>query len=273
MKNTTPTMAQWFVYQDEQISGPIGIDDILKAEATDRAGKDVYVCRTDFKKWYPLRDLTHLLHAQRAFNQESAQEQASFQKEFETHLQSLRHIGQRFAGQEYQVFATPEPDTSTTTTTEAPKLAQPIIGRIEQRYYHYYLLKNRLRLGQLRHALICALWWPLTLGWYWVTWMKTCYREITWHNQATYAAAPKSLNWSWIPILHFWFLWRLVQVIYQAEPTAKKRCINRFVAMICGMIPPLAICYVQWSLNRHWRQHVRDFNTAKAALTSLHKSH
>ena len=117
---------------------------------------------------------------------------------------------------------------------------------------NYYLLKGRLRLGNLEHPLRAAFLWGLI----WHKWAVSRKNELEWHVHGCCSNKTILFRLSWIPLLHLFAGWQIAKLISSAEQQNGYQLIKQKVAMFLWIIPPLGILYMQKYINYHWDLHV-----------------
>jgi hypothetical protein len=152
------------------------------------------------------------------------------------------------------------PSPAMRKSSPAPRTPRPLIslypGSFKGRYRFF---KGKERLGALRNEfLICLILLPVTLGLYWFWWLKKGFRELLWHSfkRYDYATFLPPLGLSLIYGLHFVFVYKLAKLLVFTEKQNGYRRTSPQLATALAVIPPLAMCYVQSRLNRHWKQHI-----------------
>ncbi len=120
----------------------------------------------------------------------------------------------------------------------------------------YILLRSRLRLGQVRKgALGPLLSWIFTAGMGSIAAANRIHLEARFHLQGDLVKLPH--RWcAGLPIIAALSLVSLGKLILTLEEQNQYRATSPRVAGLLSIFPPLAIWYLQRSLNRHWYLHV-----------------
>lgn len=253
---TPPKSARWYFFRDGVVHGPNRLEALLDLDAQGTDGKDTLVCRADFQRWYPLRELSHLLKAQESHERETAREIERLHEIVARSTDDLRTSEARTARVETKTIHAP--------TSDAPKVdvASPPEAPIPEGPLGYYLLKGRLRLGLFRKPFSTAfLHGPLTLGLAWYFWLKNNLMELRWHLSSDFASDTSRLPLflAAIPGLHVYFFWKLAKLLRTTEEQHNFRRTSAVVAAFLSVLPPLAIVYLQRRINLHWTMHVNHY--------------
>lgn len=242
--------ARWYFFRDGVVNGPTNVDAILGLATHGADGKETLVCRADFKKWYPLRDLSHLLkHTER--QDEDARHEIKRLQDLVTRSLDSFATGRKVEGK--TLGKKPSP------AAKAPLPAPIQEAPIPDGPLGYYLLKGRLRLGTIRNPWVLAfLTGPLTFGLGWYFWLKNSFLELRWHLSGDFAP-PKSfppLFLVAVPGLQPYFLWKLAALLRALEEQHNYRKSSALAAALLSVFPPFAITYLQRRINLHWTMHV-----------------
>lgn len=246
--------ANWYFFQNSSVGGPSSLEQVLRLSQQGHDGRDTLICRTDFKKWYPLREISHLVKAQEDFGRDTAEEVRQFRSVTTRHMETLEHLHNQT--EKYVPVA-----TETQHRAEIEPVLQPSINVTPVRYSHY-LLRGRLRLGEVRNSFLCAwLLMPLTLGLYWYFWLKRSLADLAWHADNSFETRKMRTWLSIIPGLHIWYCYRLAHLLREAEVQNSYRKTKPLWVAFLSLIPPLAVFHLQRKMNYHWRFHVEHFNS------------
>lgn len=252
--------ASWYFFQNNSVGGPSSLDHILRLNQHGHDGKETLICRTDFKKWYPLREISHLVKAHEEFERTNAEDVRQFRSMASRHLEILEHIKD-------QTHVRPSIQIEEHTHAELDKkpqeaASQPITNLAPARYSHY-LLRGRLRLGELKNSFVCAwIMMPLTFGVYWFFFLKRSFAELSWHAHNSFDPKERVrfLGMSLIPVVHIWYAFRLAKLMREAEQQNSYRKTKPLWVACLAIVPPLAVFHLQRRMNYHWRLHVKHFN-------------
>ena len=122
----------------------------------------------------------------------------------------------------------------------------------------YFSLKGRFRLGRITNPFIALMEGLLSFGVYWWFWFSRTIKEVNWHMTGQYASKDMPRLWlAAIPFMHFFMTYRLADAVRKAEEQNHYRTIMPWFATVLAVFPPFTMFYVQGTLNRHWRLHVR----------------
>ena len=131
----------------------------------------------------------------------------------------------------------------------------------------YFVLKGRLRLGRIRSGSLQAfLFLPLTLGLYGYFWARSVASELLWHMHKRFDPPHGTLPpffTAVVPGFHIYFAYCLASLIRAAEKQNGYTRTSPALAAFLSILPPLALFYLQTSLNRHWAMHVASFSDTK----------
>jgi hypothetical protein len=125
----------------------------------------------------------------------------------------------------------------------------------------YLFIKGRHRLGTMRNSAALALvWLPITLGLWWVVWLKKGFQELLWHSfgRFDYDKFLPPLGLSLIFGAHFLYVKRLALLLSHAEKQNGYTKTSPRLAIALAVVPPFAAVYLQRRLNDHWRLHVTN---------------
>lgn len=249
--------ARWYFFQDGVVHGPNELKAILDLDLHGVDGKETLVCRADFKRWYPLRELSHLLKAQESHEKETAREIERLQEivarsvdELQTPQTKTPKVEAKTIG---KAASAPQRETEASLVPETPIPEGPL---------GYYLLKGRLRLGLIRRPFATAfVYGPLTLGLAWYFWLKHNFMELRWHLSHDFAPEKNRLPLlcAAVPGLHAYFFWKLGALLRATEEQNNYRKTSAPIAAFLSFLPPLAIVYLQRRINAHWTMHVTHY--------------
>ena len=145
-------------------------------------------------------------------------------------------------------------------STSLPQ-ALPKRTLLDQKTFDQIYVSNKasLRLGRFQNALSCSfLLFPLTLGFFWISWFQNTLLEVYWHVTGDYKLKGKipSLWLAAIPGVHFYFAYKFSLLLRNAEQQDGYRSTQPWFATWLAVIPPFYMMYMQDQINNHWRQHV-----------------
>lgn len=285
MKQTMTTNFQnWFIYDGEQVQGPFSAEHLLEASRKIPNHKMLVVSRVGLDRWYPLSQLEHLLGQTTAPITLKPLDKEELKASVERKLQEISRttaVPTPVQSRKFEPFqqtitkvepakiaATIEQDLARQTFAGAeqaepvatPKTAIASPGSLSYSpAFNYVVLRARLRLGELRSPFVAGMILGMfTFGLYWVIWYRNCVRELSWHmhNATSIKGYPSSL-FALIPIAHMMMAYYLAELIRDAENQNQYRRTSPMLAAILGIFPPFAMCYLQSSLNYHWKLHVQ----------------
>lgn len=252
--------ANWYFFQNSSVGGPSTLDHILRLNQQGHDGKETLICRTDFKKWYPLREISHLVKAHEEFGQSQAEDLRQFRSVASRHLETLEQL-------QKQTRVTPSMEVEEHTHAELEKKPEEAIRstiNLAPARYSHYLLRGRLRLGELKNSFACAwIMMPMTLGIYWFFFLRRSFAELSWHAHNSFLPKERIrfLGMSLIPVLHIWYAFRLAKLMRETEQQNSYRKTKPLWVACLAIVPPLAVFHLQRRMNYHWRLHVNHFNT------------
>lgn len=249
------TNANWYFFQNSSVGGPSSLEQILRLSQQGHDGRETLICRTDFKKWYPLREISHLVKAHEDFGRDTAEEVRQFRSVTTRHIETLEHLHQKT--EKLEVRSIPDAHLD----MESTQALLPTVNVTPVRYSHY-LLRGRLRLGEIRNSFFAAWFFmPITFGLYWFFWMKRSFADLTWHAHNSFETKKMRAFWlSVFPGLHIWFCYRLAKLLREAEEQNSYHKTRPLWVAFLSIIPPLAVFHLQRKMNYHWRLHVEHFN-------------
>jgi hypothetical protein len=272
----------WYLFDGAQVSGPHDINHLGQLKSVSPSPQKLLVTRQGYDTWYPIS------HLERWFTNSETdslkREIAAFQMEVERSAaalsgldtRSIRKVEQKQVvksdndvqrAKQHKPKNRPhqaaQPARSPLPTNYYPATQPPIVLNIDPSLptaHNYMLLKGRLRLGDLRSpglpAMLAA---ALTLGVWTAVWHGNLVREIFWHteNRVLKVNRLQSLLMM-LPFLACWSSYALAKNIRTMEMQNGYRSISPPLACVLGVLPPLAVFYIQSAANDHWLLHVKN---------------
>lgn len=168
---------------------------------------------------------------------------------------------EKVAGKAGQVIVPGATTPYQSPVTGTKSQAEPTKKQLLQ---EYFFIRGRLRLGKIRSPWATAFFGlPLSLGLFWPFWMSGLLKEVFYHA-ANRTNIPKSVVvMGFIPVLHFYGVYRTAQLIREMEMQNKYKSVSPILAAIFAIFPPFAMAYLQDAANRHWLLHARQVQTPK----------
>ena len=281
----------WYIFANGKVEGPLPADQVL-AQRFARPNPDkCLVSRNGFSRWYPLDQLSQLLHATEQQDAVTRQEIRQLEELVSNKMEKLSAqapTGSSVAAELSAKLQKKRVETTltqmtlqsvadrTTATLAKTPMAQPLaapkpapqatsiypqavpsIGSDPK--YDYYILRGRLRLGQNRNPFVHGiLLMVLTAGLYFPFWLMRSVRELSWHADNTFRPSGRlAMLLSFIPVLHLVAVVHCANVLRRAEEQNRYRATNAWLALFLGIFPPFAMMYLQSKINHHWRLHVK----------------
>jgi hypothetical protein len=122
----------------------------------------------------------------------------------------------------------------------------------------YIYTKSQLRLGEIRQPWVTGmLSIPLTLGVYWVLWVRDFSKEIAAHSSARSESGALAYLFAALPLAHMIVTYRLATKMRELERENRYVSTVPWIAALLSVFPPFAAVYLQSAANRHWFLHVR----------------
>lgn len=283
----------WYVYDNNTVAGPFTASQAFSRQQTTEDGKPVLVSRKGFTQWYALKDLAAIFNISENLGRRIAEEKGfeslrqlageqalsgvsqtplvpKIIKKQVSPVQSPTQIVQptqmasAVSMPQYRPPAPSSSDSEITPTSQAALTSKTSNAKIAKVNEHrktlqnYFFIRGRLRLGKMRNPWISAfLGVPLTLGIFWLVWMRTFLREVYMHA-ANHTTIPSSLILaSIIPGFHFYAIYKTAELVRAMEAQNGYKSVSPWLAVSFGICPPVAMAYLQDAANRHWILHAQ----------------
>ena len=234
--------SEWFLFADNQITGPFGLDEALL-----RDDEGILASRRGVKQWYPIEELiaAHREGRLREYLGDSTSAAPTAPIEQKVRVVA-KNVGVRRREQAQHSLA--------------PRVTRPQAPRIFEEkaktYQSMMQVKGRARLGQYRSLGMALLGSVATAGLYWPFWWSDARREILRHSAGNthVRLAPSVITV--LPVFHLFAAFQLAQLVREMEEDNGYVTVTPWVAAILAIIPPFAILYLQRAINRHWMLHL-----------------
>lgn len=281
----------WYIYKNGEVLGPLSANETFskshslspsQTSPVTQGESDMLVCRKGFTQWYPYYDLASLYQTSESHSKNVTheleklenilktkettskepenilQKQSVKQKELGPELTALKKIAAPVKAQNRDK---PKPKQTGTSSHQLKKVAKSSEQKTLTPLHfgqEYFALKGRFRLGPLNNPYFLIMKCTLTLGISWWFWFKRTLQDVSWHM--TGAHHPK--NWppiflAALPIAHIYMAYRLALFVRQVENQNHYQVIRPWLAALLAIFPPFAMYYIQDTINRHWRLHVK----------------
>ena len=276
----------WYIYDGNQVQGPIAD---LEFSEKYRNRPDLFASKKGFSKWYKIDEINQIFSAnddlqlsseirefQKIFNQSIGRLQ-NFQSRVKTtnlkptilNKVSARHIPasleQMMTDETLNAYDIAKTNTVRGTISESAKIQakhrstkQFSTAKVSSNPKELYLtLKGRLRLGQITNTFdVGFINYFFTLSLSSFFWFRSLRQEMTFHIWGKYSRGQCSDFFVLVPLLNCFKFYSLAAMIAKAEEQNQyKKIVPAFVFML-GLVPPLAISYLQEMANKHWILHV-----------------
>jgi hypothetical protein len=276
----------WYVYDGKEVSGPFNdktFSDTLQSN------RNLFASKKGFSKWYKIEDLGHVLSA--TDEDQMNAEVKEFKKFFDRSMQKLEAFNQAHANIESKIKPTTirkvqkahipssleqimveetikarkstdieqrEIQKAKTKQAVHKAVKQPSVAKVSKNPKELYLtLKGRLRLGQIVNTFDAGFvdyFFTLSLSSFF--WLRRMRQEIVFHVWGNYTRGHFSDLLVLVPFVCCFKYYSIAKLISKAETQNQYKKVIPLFAFFLGLVPPLAISYLQEVMNRHWILHV-----------------
>lgn len=258
----------WFIYDGKAISGPLTAEQVFANEPSDDSAK-MMVSRKGFSQWYPLRDFAHLYRFAdcNEISQKSGSDvffapvsanQVGMLKDTVSVMSEIRDPNLSLAHFIPERAVKIHKAVTSSNETRAPKsdFNSSEVTSIQQ---EYLVQKGRIRLGVVRNSgLLALVFGMLSLGTYFVLWIRKAYYEVQYHLDGTHQK-PGFLSSIAIllPFVCAWPLLKLARKVVDMERQNNLQSTTLAVVAMLSFFPPFPVFYLQRKINQHWMAHAR----------------
>jgi hypothetical protein len=285
-KNDATQEDGWYIYDGNQVQGPIAD---LEFSEKYRNRSDLFASKKGFSKWYKIDDINQIFSTNDELKRSA--EMREFQKVFNQSIGRLQNFQSRVKATDMKpttlrkVTAGHIPSSleqmMTEETLSASAMTDTIVmpmpadhsEKIQAKHraakQHvkakvstnpkelYLTLKGRLRLGQITNTFdVGFINYLFTLSLSSFFWYRRLRQEMTFHIWGKYSRGQVSDILVLVPILNCFKFYSLATMMAKAEEQNQYKKIVPSFVFILGLVPPLAISYLQEMANKHWILHV-----------------
>jgi hypothetical protein len=260
--------SQWFVYDGKEVTGPFPASYLSTLEQSSQkpaAKQPLLVSRKGLTRWYPVQEFSDLTKQIEDLERPIATGLETLTQTLNESIDAINTQKPAVADETFASSAVENvaPVASETQNKAAPQPTTQAAKVILQNLYDLnsasatIVLKGRLRLGELRKLSHVFLLSIVSIGLYMPIWMRSFYRELNWHvnNDLSIEGMPNFFV-SCVPGYHVSVFFRLAKFLRYAEEQNFYQKTSPRLAAVLAIVPPLAMVYLQYRANLHWRFHM-----------------